>query len=184
MPSVLVEAGFLSNTEEEKFLGSSQGQDYIASSIYRAFRDYKHMIENKSMYIVKNPESPQIKYDSLPPQKDTANVSIASINVPVAPKNGSSKDTAQTPGYFMVQISSSLKPIPLNSKIFKGVKNITEYKVAERYKYTVGKKSSFKEILEYLNDMKKTFPDAFVVGCIDGKIVPAKDVLNQIKALN
>jgi N-acetylmuramoyl-L-alanine amidase len=31
MPSVLTEIGFLTNPEEEQFLGSSKGQDYIAS---------------------------------------------------------------------------------------------------------------------------------------------------------
>jgi len=45
MPSVLVETGFLTNAKEEKFLNSSQGQDYIASALFRAFRDYKADVE-------------------------------------------------------------------------------------------------------------------------------------------
>ncbi len=48
MPSVLVEAGFISNSEEEKFLISEKGQDYVASAIFRAFRDYKLSIDQKS----------------------------------------------------------------------------------------------------------------------------------------
>lgn len=48
MPSVLVEAGFLSNSREERFLMSEKGQDYIASAIFRAFRDYKKSIDQKS----------------------------------------------------------------------------------------------------------------------------------------
>jgi hypothetical protein len=64
------------------------------------------------------------------------------------------------------------------------VENITEFKADDRFKYTVGQKTNFKDVLELLKDMRKIFPDAFVVGCIDGKIVPAKNVLNQIKALN
>jgi len=45
MPSVLVEVGYLTNPEEEKFLNSELGQVYMASGIFRAFRDYKQEIE-------------------------------------------------------------------------------------------------------------------------------------------
>ncbi len=40
MPTVLIECGFLTNTEEAKFLNSGQGQDYMASAIFRAFRSF------------------------------------------------------------------------------------------------------------------------------------------------
>ncbi|MGB1384856.1 MAG: N-acetylmuramoyl-L-alanine amidase family protein [Flavobacteriales bacterium] len=39
MPSTLVELGFLTNPDEEDFLQSDQGKSYLASAIYRAFRD-------------------------------------------------------------------------------------------------------------------------------------------------
>lgn len=45
-PSVLIETGFLSNSKEEVFLASENGQDLIASGIYRAFKDYKTEIES------------------------------------------------------------------------------------------------------------------------------------------
>lgn len=46
MPSILVETGFLSNTKEERELNSDKVQDYIASGIYRAFKEYKNQIES------------------------------------------------------------------------------------------------------------------------------------------
>jgi N-acetylmuramoyl-L-alanine amidase len=46
MPSVLIELGFLSNSTEEQFLMSKQGQEYMASAIYRAIKDYKNQIES------------------------------------------------------------------------------------------------------------------------------------------
>ena len=49
MPSVLVEIGFLSNPEEEKFMSSEDGQTYIASAIFRAFRDYKNAYDKNNM---------------------------------------------------------------------------------------------------------------------------------------
>lgn len=45
MPSVLIETGFLSNPEEEKFLISLKGQQYISSAICRAFRKFKAKME-------------------------------------------------------------------------------------------------------------------------------------------
>jgi len=45
MPSVLIETGFLSNPEEEKFLISQKGQQYISSAICRAFRKFKAKME-------------------------------------------------------------------------------------------------------------------------------------------
>ena len=46
MPSVLVETGYLSNEQEEKELNDPLQQSYIASGIFRAFRDYKDEIES------------------------------------------------------------------------------------------------------------------------------------------
>lgn len=48
MPSILTEIGFLTNPEEEVFLGSSKGQDYIASGIFRALREYKDELEGSN----------------------------------------------------------------------------------------------------------------------------------------
>ena len=41
MPSVLIETGFLTDVKEEKFLMTDNGQDLMASGIYRAFKEYK-----------------------------------------------------------------------------------------------------------------------------------------------
>lgn len=46
MPSVLVELGYLSNPKEEKDLNDELNQVYMASGIYRAFREYKQEIES------------------------------------------------------------------------------------------------------------------------------------------
>ncbi len=45
MPSVLIESGFLTNPDEERYLNEKANQSYMAAGIYRAFREYKRELE-------------------------------------------------------------------------------------------------------------------------------------------
>ncbi|MBC3785339.1 N-acetylmuramoyl-L-alanine amidase [Spirosoma sp. LMG 31448] len=45
MPSILIESGYLTNPAEELFLKSKEGQEQIASAIYKAFSQYKEEVE-------------------------------------------------------------------------------------------------------------------------------------------
>jgi len=46
MPAVLIEIGYLSNAKEEKELNDPATQEYIASAIFRAIRDYKNKLKS------------------------------------------------------------------------------------------------------------------------------------------
>lgn len=50
MPAILVELGFISNSEEEDYLNSEKGQNELSESIARAVKQYKQNIENKINY--------------------------------------------------------------------------------------------------------------------------------------
>jgi N-acetylmuramoyl-L-alanine amidase len=45
MPSVLVETGYLTNSEDSNLLASASGRDKVALAIFRAFDEYKDQIE-------------------------------------------------------------------------------------------------------------------------------------------
>lgn len=45
MPSILVETGFITNEEEEKYLNSEEGQSEVVESIITALRRYKESLE-------------------------------------------------------------------------------------------------------------------------------------------
>ncbi len=51
MPRVLIESGFISNPEQEKYLNSDQGQKKLAHAIGKAFGDYKQKIEQHSVML-------------------------------------------------------------------------------------------------------------------------------------
>jgi N-acetylmuramoyl-L-alanine amidase len=172
MPSVLIEVGFISNPQEQKFLLSPYGQDLIASAIYRAFKNYKNDIENRSVYATT---------DNTEPNTDT----LIEGNEPVKLKNDdtlANTDTASDNNVeFLIQISSSKNSISLNSDFFKGLPNVEEFKSESNYKYAVGRKSRYEEVVEYSKIVKNYFPDAFIIAVRNGKIIPLKEVLKEIK---
>ncbi len=47
MPGVMVECGFITNTEEEDYMNSEQGQMDIARAIFEGIKAYKQEMENK-----------------------------------------------------------------------------------------------------------------------------------------
>lgn len=49
MPSILVEIGFISNPEEEKYINSESGQAEIVDNLVNAFRAYKQKLESKTI---------------------------------------------------------------------------------------------------------------------------------------
>jgi N-acetylmuramoyl-L-alanine amidase len=67
MPGILIELGFLSNPTEEKFLNSEEGRVYLASAIYRAFKEYKREFEDanrdlKPVVVKKEEQKSEIFY--------------------------------------------------------------------------------------------------------------------------
>ena len=150
MPGVLVETGFISNAKEKQFLLSDIGQDYIASAIFRAFRSYKNIIESKSNFMIS--------------EEQTDSITSNKIKVGIR---------------FKIQIASSNKSIPLNSKEFKGLKDIEEFEIEGTYKYTVGNESNYNEIVKLQKKIRKNFPDAFIIAFDNGKKISVKEAINK-----
>ncbi len=161
MPSILVETGFISNKEEEKYLISDEGQSFIASAIYRAFKEYKKEIENISTIDDKTQEKKQIK------QKQT--------------KTSDSIDVKTSEIVFKVQIKSSVSQIPLDSRVFKGIKNIEEVLENKKYRYFVGSTDNPTEIINLQNEVRKKIPDAFVSAFKNGKRIDYKEGVEEVK---
>ena len=166
MPSILVELGFISNPEEEKFLLSEEGQNYLASAIYRAFRDYKNSIE-KGKEIE---EVIEVKLDTIIEKKAKIAVKADSIS-----KN---KETA----YFSVQFATSSNKVDISK--FKSINDVWFYKQSGSYKYVSGKFLNFNKAKKLMKTMRNgEYKDAFVVAFINGKRASRKETENKIKEL-
>ena len=141
MPSVLVEIGFLSNPSEENFLSSEEGQTYIASALFRAFRDYKNAYEKENV---------------------TDGSSYENIN------DDNNVDADKT--VYKVQIESRSRKVDNASKHYKNLDNVDYYEHNGQYKYTAGKFYSKKDADEYCKKVKTLgYSSAFVVSFKNGK---------------
>lgn len=192
MPSVLTEIGFLTNPAEEQFLGSTKGQDYLASGLFRAFREYKDEIEGVTKKyddaFEKQEKYKMTKEDSLELKEITKNIAPAiklegdtlkdeTDEIEVVKKDNEEKDKnkSDAPIIYKVQITSSDKPIPLNSEKFSGVEKPGEYVDKGIYKYTAGECKSQTDAAKLQALLRKNgFKDAFVIAMQDGKRIPLK----------
>ena len=59
MPSILAEFGFISNSTEEKFIGSEKGRDTYARCLFNAFSEYKTRCEGHGTLIVLDDDKPE-----------------------------------------------------------------------------------------------------------------------------
>ena len=73
----------------------------------------------------------------------------------------------------------SSNPIPLDSDFFKELNDVCEYKQNHLYKYAVGSKKSYNEIIEYSKWVKNRFPDAFVIAVKNGKVISMEQALKE-----
>ena len=168
MPSVLIETGFLTNPNEEKFLGSKDGQSQMSDAIFRAFKRYKNKLEGVAEQTSSGTgnnvptEKEEPSKSSNPEKKDNPFESQAS-----AP---SSKIDPIDTVVFRIQFDMSEKQISVSSSRFKGLE-VFEYKHDNLYKYATGKfVRDFKGANEYKNDVRKLgFSTAFVVAFLNGE---------------
>ncbi len=175
MPSVLIEVGFLSNEEEERFLMSEQGQAYIASAIFRAFRDYKTSIERKGEEFYASSNNRQ---ESAAKQDQPEN----GLNgLESEPENSvKSEDSEKTDLItFKVQVGSSRNKIPLDSDFFNGLEDIEVFKSDGLFKYVVGNALTLEDIVALRKKISDIFPDAFIVAVRRGSLISLQEAINS-----
>ena len=150
MPSVLIETGFLTNPTEEKFLMSDQGQTYIASAIYRAFKEYKQDIESRSIFSI----DPEIISET-DPEGQVDNI------------------------YFTVQIASSSRQLKEDHDIFTSFDDVHMLRKDKYYKYAVGHFDEYADALNYSRSVREKLQGAFVIAVKNDKIIPVSEALKK-----
>lgn len=156
-PAVLVETAFLSNANERQLLVSEKWQEEIAERLFRAFKDYKAI------------------YDGSVNSSDTdVQVSVPSSD-PVPEKEAAANVQNMPKEYFGIQVMGLGRLLADGDKALKGLK-VQPVKAEDSniYKYVYGVYSSKNEAAAKLAEVRKKFPEAFVVKVSNNNVTRAK----------
>lgn len=164
MPSILIETGFLTNPEEEKFLNDPVNQIKMANSIFKGFQEYVAEIEGVNV-LVENGKGFEASIQAM---QDAPTKEVVKEERNIV--------------YFKVQVETSRTPLPADHDRFRNI-NVQEYQEDGLYKYTSGVfENDFNSANHYKNQMRSLgFEHAFVVGFMNGKRISIDDAIRLSK---
>ena len=135
MPSILVELGFISNPTEEQYMMSKEGQDYLASAIYRAFCTYKTNYEKESV---------ELQHE------------VATPAQPAVDKNSGV--------VYKVQFATRNRKLDNPQSVYNNLQDVDCYEHNGMFKYTAGCFATKAEADNYLKEVTaKGYDGVFVV---------------------
>lgn len=198
MPAVLIECGFLSHDQEERFLASDKGQQLMATSIYRAVKRYKSDMESGKPAMLSesqlssgtngsgNTDSPanqanrhpEIKAPVDPEEKKVTNDTSRTqpVPTPASLPSSSKKDV-----FLTVQIGASREPVKDQVKYLKTPDARAIHCPDGLTRFVVGQFTSEQEARAKLQSIKAiSWPDAFLVGFVGNEKVPFAEALSKL----
>jgi len=187
MPAVLIETGFATNAQEEKFLADPIGQDIMAAAIFQAFIDYKKEVEN-DIYV-----APVKTYTPIPKSAfQLANTNEQNKTTQTEIKeNTESKDSSKTQPNthpdirFKVQFMSLPRKLSSDDNNLKDIPNLEIIEHNGIYRYNAGNEASHESaqiIRERL--VGKGYKDAYVVAYKGKERISVKEALEYINKKN
>ncbi len=155
MPSVLVEAGFLSNKSEGAYLNSAAGQSAISESIVRAVKDYKNSLNLEMLQNLDAKPAVDLVEESAEPSLDDYDGIT-----------------------FRVQLAATGKKLEPTSRNFRGLNQVFRNKEGKLFKYYYGATSSYGQIQDLHEEAKrKGYPDSYIVAFRGNEKISVNDAL-------
>lgn len=190
MPGILVEAGFLSNENECKYLSSDAGKTAIANAIFNAVLNYREKIDgvrpqplksDPAKKAVETQTSGQSQNPVTPPDPvitkkdpDTLQTPKTVVQEPVVQekKTVTSAVAPSTPPdtYFSVQFLTSRTILKPTDPALKGISAVHFYEVDGTYRYVSGYFTTQADAVRHKNTFAEgAYKDAFIVAFHKGK---------------
>lgn len=197
MPSCLIELGFISTPDEERFLNSDQGVKSLAFGIFQAFCEYRAKYD-KSVTVpfkaTQYEEFAATRKDKDSDARKAGKTEEAPKPVPVDDSKTRMMDGQQPDEepqkpqtdyiapVFKVQIVASDVQLKKSSPQLKGMADVQCYQENGMYKYTVGESENPNEILRLRKTLLDKFPQAFVIAFRDGAKMNVNEAIREYKA--
>ena len=191
MPSILVELGFISTPEEERYLNSEEGTGTLAKGIYRAFLTYKkeHEIRLTGVSRTIIPDDEEMSENELAAQQpkeekpDSAPDQTELVAQAKPQQRPITVESATNSGEitFKIQILTSSSPLTKNDKRLKGLKDVDYYKEKGLYKYTYGASTDYNKVLRSKRAITDKFKDAFIIAFRDGEKMNINAAIAEFK---
>lgn len=197
MPSCLIELGFISTPDEERFLNSDSGVKSLAFGIFQAFCEYRAKYDKSVTVPFKATQYEEFAATRKDKDSDAGKVrktEEAPKPVPVDDSRTRMMDGQQPDEepqksqtdyiapVFKVQIVASDVQLKKSSPQLKGMDNVQCYQENGMYKYTVGESENPNEILRLRKTLLDKFPQAFVIAFRDGTKMNVNEAIREYKA--
>ncbi len=181
MPSVLVEAGFLTNKNEGSYLNSKKGQEEMGKAIADAVLAYK-----KDMGFAPTPvaDTPQVKDDEVaatvpkgsPEKQEEVKEKQLEKKSPEIQEEKEAKE--ETGVVFKVQLMASGKKIALNGSNFNGLDELSKEPYKNLFRYMYGNAHTYEEAKRLKkNADAKGYTTSYIVAYKNGVRVPISAAL-------
>lgn len=179
MPAILVEMGYMTNRQEEAFINTNDAQELFARSLYKGFKRYKtnwdkrqldssdeesEEVQAKEPVAAPQAEDKKPKAEDKKPKAEEKKPKAEDKKPKAEEKKPKAEDKQQkSEAVYRIQVLV-LKRTPKSESVFKGVEGIRFcYKDETGYHYTIGEASTKAELRTQLTQIKKKFPDAFII---------------------
>ena len=164
VPTVLVELDFICNPALERYLASETNLRRMAQAIANGVAKFR----GDKASAVKPEKEPKLKET---PQEKSQEKPEAKPEKPAGKKARKAEEPKQTADeiVYKIQIATSSRELRAGAPELKGLEDTDFYRDGRAYKYTVGSYRSQAEAARDLREIRKKFPDAFVIKTLGGK---------------
>lgn len=202
MPSCLIELGFISTPDEERYLHSAAGVEQLGRGIYQAFVDYRNKYDKNIKVPFKAETRQEVTIPAVVPQEEPKVAPkeeqkmvvneepkvVVNEEPQVAPKEEPKVIAPEEPQVaapacpvFKVQLLASSFRLKPNDVALKGLTEATCYEEGGMFKYTVGASEDYNEISQLRKSILDKFPQAFIIAFKEGKKMNVNEAIREYK---